>query len=757
MLGKRVPYVGPLHEIDSPLASGTNPAGAGSSSGAPASNVAPVAAAALVRVAQREFEIDNDGDVNPLRKSKRLRTTLDADNAAAPPGSPGTGATTANGGQSTSSGLASASASASSSPGSSDATAADGGVGATSLPEPDPKTDAKMDPKPHTKPAVKPGPRLFEETDAHFKVSGVCAQESIIWTKIKGHPYWPTQVVRLNRQLMEQTRFKMAEKFKHKHDDACVMYFGTCEVAWVSREKVAISWEEGIRRGYHRALKNRATYQTALQEVLDYCEKDTKYPRNWWCEPKCFALAAQITDRASKPYALRDWQAIGKQAEAARVCWAKMRGYPAWPVQVLPLAEAEERFPELNMRLRSTDENEHPGPWPCMFFGTGEIALVTNSSITPFIYGIKHNYIQLCERYDFFVSIGECWGFIQRNRVWPSGFLSGRLWWNDASIKSSTSSLTMPLEIPDKPKFEMIKNSVYPAGVTKPKPKLKPDQHMVCSCKVKSVAEAPNAKYCNDEACLNVASSLWCDPDKCPAGSRCQNTPFSKRVGPRLSYFYTADQRGWGLRVDEDVKAGDFIVAYVGEILDRPALERRLADAEKNRKTEYYIMDMHDDFYVDAERRGNLSRFINSSCNPNCESQKWIDQRNGQTHVGIYAIDNLRAGTEITYNYCFQDFGLESRKQKRSFVCRCRSDTCSMINPADREFVKGLVGKRIKVKWDDGWYCGKVERFEPGAKKFKVHYDDGDEEDLELGLPSVEAEAKEKIMYKIIGEDEADN
>lgn len=760
MLGKRVPYVGPLHDVDSPHASGGAPASAGA--GAPVA-----AAAALARVAQREFEIEHEiesashsGGSNPLRKSKRLRTTLDA--APAQGASPSAGATGAQAAQSVSSGLASASASASS-PGMSDTdtTGADAGVGATSLAEEGAKEGAKDESKrdaaQEAAERAKEGRKTEEmkalEEDPLFKLAGVCAQESIIWTKIKGHPFWPTQVVRLSKELMEQTRFQKADRFKQKNDDACVMYFGTCEVAWVCREKVAVSWEEGIRRKYHQVLKNRPSFQQALVEVREYCEKDTKYPRTWWCEPKCMALAAEITEISSRPYVHREWVQTGKQAETARVCWAKMRGYPPWPVQVIPLAKAEERFPELNMRLKSVDENEHPGPWPCMFFGTGEIALVTNSSITPFIYGIKHNYIALCERYDFYVSIGECWGFIQRKRIWPSGFLSGRLWWNDVSGKSNSSSQPLPLGIPDKPKFETIRNSVYPAAVAKPKPKS--DQHMICSCKVETAQAAPDAKYCNDESCLNVASSFWCDPSKCPAGSRCQNKPFCQRKGPRLSYFYTSDQRGWGLRIDEDVKAGDFIVAYVGEILDRPELERRLANAQKQGKTEYYIMDMHDDFYVDAERRGNLSRFINSSCNPNCESQKWIDQSTGQTHVGIYALYDIRATSEITYNYCFQDFGLESRKQTRSFVCRCRADTCCMIDPEERGFVRKLVGKRIKVKWDDGWYCGKVESFEPMIKKFKVHYDDGDEEELALGLPTVES--KDDIQYKILGKDDPDN
>lgn len=47
--------------------------------------------------------------------------------------------------------------------------------------------------------------------------------------------------------------------------------------------------------------------------------------------------------------------------------------------------------------------------------------------------------------------------------------------------------------------------------------------------------------------------------------------------------------------------------------------------------------------------KGALARFINHSCDANCETQKWIVR--GETRVGIFARQTIRPGQEITYNY----------------------------------------------------------------------------------------------------------
>lgn len=48
---------------------------------------------------------------------------------------------------------------------------------------------------------------------------------------------------------------------------------------------------------------------------------------------------------------------------------------------------------------------------------------------------------------------------------------------------------------------------------------------------------------------------------------------------------------------------------------------------------------------IDAAEQGNISRFMNHSCLPNCETQKWTV--NGDTRIGIFARQDIPAGTEL--------------------------------------------------------------------------------------------------------------
>ena len=45
---------------------------------------------------------------------------------------------------------------------------------------------------------------------------------------------------------------------------------------------------------------------------------------------------------------------------------------------------------------------------------------------------------------------------------------------------------------------------------------------------------------------------------------------------------------------------------------------------------------------IDAGPKGNLTRFMNNSCEPNCETQKW--NVNGDLRIGLFATKNIFAG-----------------------------------------------------------------------------------------------------------------
>lgn len=59
--------------------------------------------------------------------------------------------------------------------------------------------------------------------------------------------------------------------------------------------------------------------------------------------------------------------------------------------------------------------------------------------------------------------------------------------------------------------------------------------------------------------------------------------------------------------------------------------------------------------YIDASKKGNISRFMNHSCNPNCELQKWVV--GSSMRIGIFAIKNIPEGAELTFDYKFERYG----------------------------------------------------------------------------------------------------
>lgn len=60
---------------------------------------------------------------------------------------------------------------------------------------------------------------------------------------------------------------------------------------------------------------------------------------------------------------------------------------------------------------------------------------------------------------------------------------------------------------------------------------------------------------------------------------------------------------------------------------------------------------------------------MNHSCEPNCITQKWIV--NGDTRIGIFALHDISAGTELVFDYQFQSCSVEKRP------CSCAAARCS--------------------------------------------------------------------------------
>lgn len=189
------------------------------------------------------------------------------------------------------------------------------------------------------------------------------------------------------------------------------------------------------------------------------------------------------------------------------------------------------------------------------------------------------------------------------------------------------------------------------------------DEIMVCHCKPPS-----NGKLgCGDE-CLNRMLNIECVQGTCPCGDLCSNQQFQKRKYANMQWL-RCGKKGYGLQVLEDVSKGGFIIEYVGEVLDMPAYKARQRDYASQGHKHFYFMTLNGSEVIDACAKGNLGRFINHSCDPNCRTEKWMV--NGEICIGLFAVRDIKKGEEVTFDYNYvRVFGAAAKK------CVCGSPQC---------------------------------------------------------------------------------
>lgn len=109
---------------------------------------------------------------------------------------------------------------------------------------------------------------------------------------------------------------------------------------------------------------------------------------------------------------------------------------------------------------------------------------------------------------------------------------------------------------------------------------------------------------------------------------------------------------GLGLFAKCDLKKGEFIIEYTGD---------KITHDEANKRGGQYLFELNSKWTIDGKGRGNIARYINHSCKPNCE----VDIKKGQ--ILISAKRAIKMGEELAYDYG-KEFFDEHIKPKR---CRC--------------------------------------------------------------------------------------
>ena len=154
---------------------------------------------------------------------------------------------------------------------------------------------------------------------------------------------------------------------------------------------------------------------------------------------------------------------------------------------------------------------------------------------------------------------------------------------------------------------------------------------------------------------------------------------------------------GKGVFALQDIAEGETLIEYVGEVISwEEAQDRHPHDPQDPNHTFYF--HVNEDKVIDALHGGNSSRWINHSCDPNCEA----DEENER--IFIKALRNIKAGEELNYDYGLIIDEPYTKKLLAEYPCWCGAKNCrgTLLSPKDREDTPKIPGqKKTKSKAND--------------------------------------------------------
>lgn len=134
---------------------------------------------------------------------------------------------------------------------------------------------------------------------------------------------------------------------------------------------------------------------------------------------------------------------------------------------------------------------------------------------------------------------------------------------------------------------------------------------------------------------------------------------------------------GNGVFAARDIPKGTRIIEYRGRRLTHEEADRRFADHTDTGHT--FLFTLNEKYLIDGGDGGNVARWINHSCAPNC--QAWVvEHASGdlrKDRVVIEARRSIRAGEELTYDYGITLEERQTPELKRIWACRCGAARCS--------------------------------------------------------------------------------
>jgi SET domain-containing protein len=127
--------------------------------------------------------------------------------------------------------------------------------------------------------------------------------------------------------------------------------------------------------------------------------------------------------------------------------------------------------------------------------------------------------------------------------------------------------------------------------------------------------------------------------------------------------------QGMGAFAIRDIRKGTRLIEYLGQRISWRTADKRYDD-EKMGRHHTFLFTVDDKVVIDAAVNGNDARFLNHSCDGNCES---ITERK---RVFIEARRSIRKGDELLYDYQYERSDDHTEEDEKFYACRCGSPKC---------------------------------------------------------------------------------
>ena len=135
---------------------------------------------------------------------------------------------------------------------------------------------------------------------------------------------------------------------------------------------------------------------------------------------------------------------------------------------------------------------------------------------------------------------------------------------------------------------------------------------------------------------------------------------------------------GHGVFARHRILKGSRIIQYKGQkISNELGAERYDEEAMESHHTFLFCLD--DEFCLDGGKYGNDAKFINHSCDPNCEAVQ------EGSKIFIDAIRDIKKGQELTFDYALCSDGDLPDNWREFYACCCGAANCRGVMLSEDE------------------------------------------------------------------------